>query len=361
MASSDEHNNTNSPSQTPLGPSTYSHQPPFFENNTASDKQEILNEGVPMLPPHDPMIITSSESEPKDNTLTYTTLTPTTSSPSPPANTAVPPANNYTGSSESNTTEHTHNNNNNSSSSSGSTADYPSRLELENFYKDVGSLRASRGAIRELTTMRDLSMSDPLSPLNPLRRMVYHQDESITYNVYVGGLGEEVDENDLFHYFSPCGPIDSCRVFRSKDEPFHKFAHPSLCPDVGYGFVHFITPEGQQKALSKEFNRPKIKNSCGYTKIAVEKTTLFVGGLPISMKESEVSEMFRNAYINFRSLILKTGPPPNCTSRGFCFLSFDTHKAAEAARQILLSGPVHGKMLTVGWAEPQVNIPFDFS
>jgi RNA recognition motif-containing protein len=99
----------------------------------------------------------------------------------------------------------------------------------------------------------------------------------------VGGLGEEVDENDLFHYFSPCGPIDSCRVFRSKDEPFHKFAHPSLCPgiffiffiflilifilfiylfkhvDVGYGFVHFITPEGQAKALSKEFNRPKIK------------------------------------------------------------------------------------------------------
>lgn len=41
-----------------------------------------------------------------------------------------------------------------------------------------------------------------------------------------------MDENDLFHYFSACGPIDSCRVFRSKDEPFQKFAHPSLCPGM---------------------------------------------------------------------------------------------------------------------------------
>jgi hypothetical protein len=53
-------------------------------------------------------------------------------------------------------------------------------------------------------------------------------EEAVTYNVYVGGLGDEVDENDLFHFFSPCGPIDSCRVFRAKDEGFNKLVPPML-------------------------------------------------------------------------------------------------------------------------------------
>lgn len=48
----------------------------------------------------------------------------------------------------------------------------------------------------------------------------------------MGGLGDEVDENDLFHFFSPCGPIDSCRVFRAKDEGVNKYAHPSLLSGI---------------------------------------------------------------------------------------------------------------------------------
>lgn len=57
-----------------------------------------------------------------------------------------------------------------------------------------------------------------------------------------------------------------------------------------------------------------LQNSCGYTKLAVEKTTLFVGGLPMSMKDSDALELFQSAIGGFKTLILKSGPHP-------CFIS----------------------------------------
>jgi RNA recognition motif-containing protein len=165
-------------------------------------------------------------------------------------------------------------------------------------------------------------------------------DPSNTYNVYVGGLGNDVTEKDLMDAFQICGPVLSSRIFRD----------PSGEP-MGYGFVHFETREGQLRALSEEYNRIKIKGKQTLTKPAVEKTTLFVGNLPTHLKESEVQEVLTNIVGPIQQLTLKTGPPPDCSSRGFCFVQFDSHHAANRAFKTLSRSPVQGKPLRVGWAE----------
>jgi ELAV like protein 2/3/4 len=163
-----------------------------------------------------------------------------------------------------------------------------------------------------------------------------------TYNIYIGGLSEDISEGDLYTFFSACGPISLTRIFRDKDTGEH----------MGYGFVHFTTHAGQVRALSSEFNKPVIKNSIGYTKVAMEKSTLFVGNIPQHLKEDELREALSEEIGKINKLVLKTYPPPSCASRGFCFLTFDTHREAENARRILVRAPFMGKVLTVGWAEP---------
>ncbi len=166
------------------------------------------------------------------------------------------------------------------------------------------------------------------------------KDPTNTYNVYVGGLAPDVTEQDLIDAFQTCGSVISSRIFRDvTGEP------------MGYGFVHFENRDGQQKALSDEFNRVKIRGKQTFTKPAVEKTTLFVGNLPTHLKESEIADIITKIVGPVQQVTLKTGPPPECQSRGFCFVQFDTHHNANRAFKTLSRTPVHNKPLRVGWAE----------
>jgi RNA recognition motif-containing protein len=167
-------------------------------------------------------------------------------------------------------------------------------------------------------------------------------DLANTFNVYVGNLSPESNEQDLADAFGQCGKVVLCRVFRDKATGAH----------MGFGFVHFETKEAQMKALSPEFSHPNIKGTVAYAKEAVEKTTLFVGNLPHDMNEAELRQAFQSKVGNFTNFELKTGPPPQCASRGFCFVSFADHQAAENARKILCRTTLRNRTLHATWAEP---------
>lgn len=88
-----------------------------------------------------------------------------------------------------------------------------------------------------------------------------------------------------------------------------------------------------------------------YTKEAVDKTTLFVGSLPLQYSEQTVRDALDKVFPPFVNVTLKTGPPPECTSRGFCFVQFETHATAEQARKIVIGTQILGRYLSVGWAD----------
>lgn len=68
------------------------------------------------------------------------------------------------------------------------------------------------------------------------------------------------------------------------------------------------------------------------------KDTLFVGNLPVEWSQDQVTESIKllcKAITAEFTLILKTGPPPQFRSRGFCFVTFQSHPHAEACKRIL--------------------------
>ena len=77
----------------------------------------------------------------------------------------------------------------------------------------------------------------------------FDPEDIITHNIFVGDLKSDVVEQDLFDAFRPCGEIHSVHIFRD----------PHTQEQKGFGFVHFMSREAQQKALSDEFKNIPIK------------------------------------------------------------------------------------------------------
>jgi RNA recognition motif-containing protein len=172
---------------------------------------------------------------------------------------------------------------------------------------------------------------------------------SKTFNVFVGDLKSEVTENDLVAAFSACGPIASSHIIRDRQTGEQR----------GYGFVHFKTLSGQQSALKAPYSSMEIKGRPVRVRPADDKTVLWVSSLPNDLNENEAREALSAllpSNIAMAHFELKTGPPPLYQSRGFAFVSFETHEAADQARRIFAKGVLKGRQLNVSWAEPQSEV-----
>lgn len=187
------------------------------------------------------------------------------------------------------------------------------------------------------------SSSEPISDL-----------DRPTYNIFVGDLRMDapIEDEDLIQVFGECGEIVGINIFRDPHTKQHR----------GFGFVHFAKKESQQKALSPEFSSNlMIKGKVCKVCPSEQKNTLFVGNLPLEMTKSEVEKSISDLIgpgliVN---LELKTGPPPNFGSRGFCFVQFTTHTRADQARKILIQSTIKGKPLNVAWADNRATEDLD--
>jgi len=84
-----------------------------------------------------------------------------------------------------------------------------------------------------------------------------------------------------------------------------------------------------------------------------QRTTLFIGNLPMELSQQEIQQEFFKLLGTgvITSCELKTGPPPNFDSRGFCFLTLSSHQKADQARKQLQTCSIKGRLLNVSWAE----------
>jgi polyadenylate-binding protein len=187
----------------------------------------------------------------------------------------------------------------------------------------------------------------------PCRIMWSQRDPSIRKsgvgNIFIKNLDKSIDNKALYDTFSAFGNILSCKI--AMDENGSK----------GYGFVHFETEEAARNSIEK------------VNGMLLNGKKVFVGRFMTRRERYEVmgdrAKKFTNVYVkNFgdaldddklRELFEKCGTVSSCKvmtddsgkSRGFGFVSFDDHEAAQKAVDELNGQDLDGHIMYVGRAQ----------
>ncbi|XP_045686642.1 polyadenylate-binding protein 4-like [Phyllostomus hastatus] len=172
-------------------------------------------------------------------------------------------------------------------------------------------------------------------------------------NVFIKNLDRSIDNKMLYERFSAFGKILSSKVM--SDEQGSR----------GYAFVHFQSQTAADRAIA-EMNGALLKNC-----------RLFVG--PFKNRKEREAELqnkaneFTNVYIkNFgddmdderlrevfshygKIVSVKVMTDSSGKSKGFGFVSFDTHEAAQRAVEYMNGKDICGQMVFVGRAQKKAE------
>lgn len=192
----------------------------------------------------------------------------------------------------------------------------------------------------------------------PCRIMWSQRDPSIRKsgvgNIFIKNLDKSIDNKALYDTFSAFGNILSCKI--AMDENGSK----------GYGFVHFETEEAARNSIEK------------VNGMLLNGKKVFVGRFMTRRERFDVlgdrAKKFTNVYVkNFgdalddeklRTLFEKCGTVSSCKvmaddvhgkSRGFGFVSYDDHEAAQKAVEELNGLELDGHTIYVGRAQKKAE------
>ena len=90
--------------------------------------------------------------------------------------------------------------------------------------------------------------------------------------------------------------------------------------------------------------------------VSVPHTQLFVGNIPKSKSREDILNEFDKLSAGLVKVIIYSSPDDQKKNRGFCFLEYESHKAANVAKRRLGTGriKVWSCDIIVDWADPQV-------
>ncbi|CAF3040265.1 unnamed protein product [Rotaria socialis] len=164
--------------------------------------------------------------------------------------------------------------------------------------------------------------------------------------VFIGKLPREIFEDELIPLCEKAGKIWDLRLMIDPASGFNK----------GYCFVTYCC-QGQSTKACEQLNgyeiRPgkPIKANC-----SVANLRLFIGNIPKTKSKEEIKEELGKAVEGVNEVIIYTpaDEADKKKNRGFCFVDFDTHKNASAAKRKLANGRVRvfNRDIAVDWADP---------
>jgi len=150
-------------------------------------------------------------------------------------------------------------------------------------------------------------------------------DDNQLTNLIVNYLPQSMSQEEIRTLFSSIGEVESCKLIRDKS---------TINQSLGYGFVNYVKPEDAQRAI-KSFNGLRLQNKTikvSYARPSSESikgANLYVSGLPKSMTQLELEQLFKPYGKIITSRILCD----NLTgiSKGVGFVRFDQRFEAEKA------------------------------
>ncbi|XP_066993836.1 heterogeneous nuclear ribonucleoprotein Q isoform X7 [Anabrus simplex] len=163
--------------------------------------------------------------------------------------------------------------------------------------------------------------------------------------VFCGKIPKDMYEDELIPLFEKCGTIWDLRLMMD----------PMTGLNRGYAFITFTTREAAQIAV-RELDNHEIKPGKSLkVNISVPNLRLFVGNIPKSKGKEEILDEFGKLTAGLTEVIIYSSPDDKKKNRGFCFLEYESHKAASLAKRRLGTGriKVWGCDIIVDWADPQ--------
>ncbi|KAL1123172.1 hypothetical protein AAG570_002259 [Ranatra chinensis] len=163
--------------------------------------------------------------------------------------------------------------------------------------------------------------------------------------VFCGKIPKDMFEDELILLFEKSGKIWDLRLMMD----------PMTGTNRGYAFITYTTREEAQQA-TKDLNDYEIRKGkkIGVT-ISYNNHRLFVGNIPKNRDREDLFEEFSKHAPGLTEVIIYSSPDDKKKNRGFCFLEYETHKAASLAKRRLGTGriKVWGCDIIVDWADPQ--------
>ncbi|XP_052475815.1 ELAV-like protein 1 isoform X1 [Carassius gibelio] len=143
-------------------------------------------------------------------------------------------------------------------------------------------------------------------------------------NLIVNYLPQSMSQDELRSLFSSIGEVESAKLIRDK------VAGHSL----GYGFVNYLNPSDAERAIST-LNGLRLQSKTIKVSYArpssdtIKDANLYISGLPKTMMQKDVEEMFASygRIINSHVLVDQASG----LSRGVAFIRFDKRAEAEDA------------------------------
>lgn len=163
--------------------------------------------------------------------------------------------------------------------------------------------------------------------------------------VFCGKIPRDVYEDELVPLFERCGRIYDLRLMME----------PLSGTNRGYAFVTYTSRDEADNA-TRDLDNYEIKpGKTLKVNISVPNLRLFVGNIPKSKSRDEIFEEFNKLTTGLAEVIIYSSPDDNKKNRGFCFLEYESHKAASLAKKRLATGrlKVWGCDIIVDWADPQ--------
>ncbi|KAB0802321.1 hypothetical protein PPYR_04507 [Photinus pyralis] len=163
--------------------------------------------------------------------------------------------------------------------------------------------------------------------------------------VFCGKIPKDMYEDELIPLFEECGVIWDLRLMMD----------PMTGTNRGYAFVTFTTRDAAQSAVQKLDNYEIKPGKTLKINISVPNLRLFVGNIPKSKGKEEILDEFGKLTAGLMEVIIYSSPDDKKKNRGFCFLEYESHKAASLAKRRLGTGriKVWGCDIIVDWADPQ--------
>ncbi|KAK2508674.1 hypothetical protein MC885_018007, partial [Smutsia gigantea] len=168
-------------------------------------------------------------------------------------------------------------------------------------------------------------------------------------NVFIKNLDKSIDDKTLHEHFSAFGKILSSKVMSDVQGP------------RGYAFVHFQNQVAADRAI-EEMNGTWLKDcrlfvgrfknrhdrEAELRNRAHEFTNVYVKNFGDDMDDESLKEVF-SQYGN--TLSVKVMTDTSGKSKGFGFVSFDSHEAAKKAVEKMNGKDINGQLLFVGRAQ----------